>query len=230
MKKLIPIVLALCLLFCSAALADTEITVQGLGTVRTAPDIAVISLGAEEIGEDVAAIQSAVNQRVNAIIGALTGEGGIAEEDIQTSDYNIYRRWYDNYGNPVNDFVANCSLRVVVRDIDQAGAVVDLAFKAGANTLNDISFSVADTSELADNALTLAVEDGIHRAQVIAKAAGVELPAVPTRVSETGDVYYRANTSSAMVEKFAGAADTTQLMAGTVEITANVTVTYVIKE
>ena len=230
MKKLIVALLALCLALSPAALADSEITVQGLGTVRTAPDIAVISLGAEEVGEDVAAIQSAVNQRIDAVIEALTGEGGIAGEDIQTNDYSIYRRWYDNFGNPVNDFVASCALRVVVRDIDQAGAVVDLAFKAGANTLNDISFSIADTSELADKALALAVADGMHRAQIIAGAAGITLPAVPTRVSEGAEVYYSANTSRAMVEKSAGGADDTQLMAGTVEITANVNVTYVIKD
>ena len=228
MKKLLIFALALCLLLCPAALADSEITVQGRGTVRTAPDIALISLGAEESGEDVAAIQSSVNQRVNAIIEALTGEGGIAEEDIQTNDYSIFRRWYDNYGNPVDDFVASCALCVVVRDIDQAGTIVDLAFKAGANTLNDISFSVADSSELADKALSLAVADGMHRAQIIAEAAGIALPAVPTRVSEGGDVYYSVNTSRLMVEKSAGGADSTKLMGGTVEITASVTVTYVI--
>ncbi|MBO4297380.1 MAG: SIMPL domain-containing protein [Clostridia bacterium] len=70
----------------------------------------------------------------------------------------------------------------------------------------------------------------MHRAQIIAEAAGITLPAVPTRVSEGGDVYYSVNTSRAMVEKFAGSADVTQLMAGTVEIVANVTVTYVIKD
>ncbi|MBO4885817.1 MAG: SIMPL domain-containing protein [Clostridia bacterium] len=230
MKKLIVLALAFCLLLCPAALADSEITVQGMGTVCTAPDIAVITVGAEEVGEDVAAIQSAVNQRINAVIEAWTNEGGIPRENIQTNDYSIYRRWYDNYGNPVNDFVASCSLRVTIDNIDLAGVFVDQAFKAGANTLNDITFSIADSSELADKALALAVADGMHRAQIIAEAAGITLPAVPTRVSEGGDVYYSVNTSRAMVEKFAGSADVTQLMAGTVEIVANVTVTYVIKD
>ena len=224
MKKLLILVLALCVVLCPAALADSEITVQGTGVIRTAPDIAVISVGAEESGEDVAAIQAQLNTRINGLIAALTGEAcGIAEEDIQTNNYSIYRRYYDDYGNPTKDYVASCSLNVVVRDIEKAGGIIDAAFAAGANTLGNVSFSVAD-----DGTLELAVADGMHRAQIIAGAAGIELPAVPSRVSEAAEVFYRSSNTMAksMAEDSAG----TRIMSGSVEITANVTVTYIIKD
>ena len=229
MKKLLILVLALCVVLCPAALADSEITVQGTGVIRTAPDIAVISVGAEESGEDVAAIQAQLNTRINGLIAALTGEAcGIAEEDIQTNNYSIYRRYYDDYGNPTKDYVASCSLNVVVRDIEKAGGIIDAAFAAGANTLGNVSFSVADDGTLSDKALELAVADGMHRAQIIAGAAGIELPAVPSRVSEAAEVFYRSSNTMArsMAEDYAG----TRIMSGSVEITANVTVTYIIKD
>ncbi len=229
MKKLLILVLALCVVLCPAALADSEITVQGTGVIRTAPDIAVISVGAEESGEDVAAIQAQLNTRINGLIAALTGEAcGIAEEDIQTNNYSIYRRYYDDYGNPTKDYVASCSLNVVVRDIEKAGGIIDAAFAAGANTLGNVSFSVADDGTLSDKALELAVADGMHRAQIIAGAAGIELPAVPSRVSEAAEVFYRSSNTVAksMAEDSAG----TRIMSGSVEITANVTVTYIIKD
>ena len=229
MKKLLILVLALCVVLCPAALADSEITVQGTGVIRTAPDIAVISVGAEESGEDVAAIQAQLNTRINGLIAALTGEAcGIAEEDIQTNNYSIYRRYYDDYGNPTKDYVASCSLNVVVRDIEKAGGIIDAAFAAGANTLGNVSFSVADDGTLSDKALELAVADGMHRAQIIAGAAGIELPAVPSRVSEAAEVFYRSSNTMAksMAEDSAG----TRIMSGSVEITANVTVTYIIKD
>ena len=229
MKKLLILVLALCVVLCPAALADSEITVQGTGVIRTAPDIAVISVGAEESGEDVAAIQAQLNTRINGLIAALTGEAcGIAEEDIQTNNYSIYRRYYDDYGNPTKDYVASCSLNVVVRDIEKAGGIIDAAFAAGANTLGNVSFSVADDGTLSDKALELAVADGMHRAQIIAGAAGIELPAVPSRVSEAAEVFYRSSNTMAksMAEDSAG----TRIMSGSVEITANVTVTYFIKD
>ena len=224
MKKLFAAMLALCLMLYPAALADPEITVQGIGTVRTAPDIAVISLGAEESGEDVAAIQTAVNEKINAIIEALV-ESGVAEEDIQTANFNIYRRYYDDYGNPTKDYVASCSLNITVREIEKAGNVIDIAFTAGANTLGNVMFSIEDDGALADKALELAVADGMHRAQVIASAAGIQLPAVPTRVTEGADVYYRP-TNAVFKSEAASDGAATRIMSGMVEISATVTVSY----
>lgn len=227
MKKLFAVMLALCLLLAPAALADPEITVQGVGTIRTSPDIAIISLGAEESGEDVAAIQAALNVRINAVIDALTGEDGIDENDIQTSNYSIYRRYYDDYGEPSRDYVAACTLNVTVRDVERAGSVIDTAFAAGANRLDNVSFSVEDDGALSDKALAMAVADGMHRAQVIADAAGITLPPVPDRITESADVYYYSNASRAVpAADEAGGNTSTRLMGAMVRITATVTVTY----
>ena len=233
MKKRIFALLILCLFLFPAALADSEITVQGTGTIRTSPDIAVITLGAEASGEDVAVIQAEVNEKINAVIEALTGEGGIAEEDIQTSDYSIYRRYYDDYGNPVQGYVASCALNVTVREVENAGSAIDLAFAAGANVLNDVSFRVEDDGSLADRALELAVADGMHRAQVIADAAGLGLPAAPSSISQAWDVSYYTNNARGMdsgklTESAADAS--TRTMAGMVVISATVSMTYEIDD
>ncbi len=230
MKKLIVFALALCLLLCPAALADSEITVQGTGTVRTAPDIAVISLGAEECGEDVSSIQAALNTRINAIIAVLTGEIGIAEEDVQTGSYSIYRRYYDDYGNPTRDYVASCSLNVTVRKVEDTGGVIDASFAAGANRLDNVSFGVEDDGSLADKALELAVADGIHRAQVIAGAAGLTLPAAPKRITESGEINYFSNVSRSTAFDEAGKGAGTTIMGAMVKVSATVTVTYEIDD
>lgn len=231
MKKLLILILTLCVVLCPAALADTEITVQGTGTIRTTPDVVYISLGAEESGEDVAAIQAQLNTRINAIIDVLTGEEcAVADKDIRTGNYSIYRRYYDDYGNPTKDYVASCMLNVTVRDIEKAGKVIDAAFAAGANTLGNVAFSVDDDGTLSDQALELAVQDGMHRAQVIAGAAGIQLPAVPTRVSEGTQVSYFSANNAPLAREAATDGVATKLMAGSVEISATVTVTYVIDD
>lgn len=227
-KKLLILVLALCVILCPTAFASSEITVQGTGTVRTAPDIAVISLGAEEIGEDVATIQAALNIRINAIIASLTGELGLEEADIQTGNYSIYRRYYDDYGNPAKDYVASCTLNVTVRQVEDAGMIIDAAFAAGANRLDNVAFSVEDDGSLSDKALELAVADAIHRAQVIAGASGLTLPAVPSRITESGDVNYFTNVSRASAFDESAKTTGTTIMSAMVKITATVTVTYVI--
>ena len=120
-------------------------------------------------------------------------------------------------------------LNVTVRDIEKAGSVIDAAFAAGANTLGNVFFSVDDDGTLSDRALELAVEDGMHRAQVIAGAAGIQLPACPTRVSEGVEVSYRPANAVARSEATSDGA-ATKLMSGSVEISATVTVTYVIDD
>ena len=55
MKKLVSLILCLSLLLTGAALADTTISVQGQGAIRTNPDIAVITLG-DFTGEGPAAL------------------------------------------------------------------------------------------------------------------------------------------------------------------------------
>ena len=220
----------LLLALCAGSALAQEITVQGSGTVSVTPDIAVIVLGAQKTGEDIASIQSEANSVITAVREALTGEGGIAPEDISTNGYAIYRdysRYYEN-DDPIY-YTAFPTLRIVVRDIARAGAVIDLAFANGANALEDITFDREDRTESDDRALSLAVQDGIHRAQVIAGAAGLTLPAAPTVITEGTIANYQPvwrSSYDAASEKAAGAP--TEIMAGSLKISATVTVTYVI--
>ena len=230
MKRLTVLILAICLLVTPAALADRTISVQGTGVIRTTPDVAVISLGAEAYGEDVSSIQKSVNESINNIIDTLTNEFDIPQESIQTGNYSIYRRYYDDYGNPSREYVATCMLNVTVTDIDKAGAVIDAAFTAGANTMGSVTFSVRDQSTLADTALSLAVENAIHRARVIAAAAGLTLDDIPTVITEGIDNGYVTNTYRSSMTEDAAAGASSKIMGGTVEISATVTVTYIIKE
>jgi hypothetical protein len=230
MKKLVSLILCLSLLLTGAALADTTISVQGQGAIRTNPDIAVITLGAETYGEDVAAIQASVNQTINNIIDTLTEEKGIEGKNIQTRDYSIYRRYYDDYGNVSREYVASCMLAITVTEVDKAGEIIDAAFAAGANTMGNVTFSVKNQEALSDEALKLAVQNAMRRAQVMAEAAGVTLPKLPSKITEGYDMSYTSSVSNRSMTEDAAMGASAKIMSGTVEITANVTVTYEIDD
>ncbi|NLG25226.1 MAG: SIMPL domain-containing protein, partial [Clostridiales bacterium] len=70
--------------------AAGKITVYGSATVSVAPDVVRVSLGVQEHADEVGLAQSQVNDKINAIVAALK-EAGIADSDITTSDYMIYR-------------------------------------------------------------------------------------------------------------------------------------------
>jgi len=177
MKKTISLLLAILIisLIPTFAFADSEIKVTGTGEVLVPADTAVVSLGVSAADKDVRTAQGMANEAIAAIRAALI-EGGIAEEDINTDYINIYAMYdYSAGSEQITGYNANSTLAIRVKNIDRVGEVIDLAFGAGANTLNGINFSATDTTAAKEKAMRLAVLDAQAKAEVLADAAGLQL-------------------------------------------------------
>ena len=177
MKKIASLLLAILIisLVPTFAFADSEIRVTGTGEVLVPADTAVVSLGVSAADKDVRTAQGMANEAIAAIRAALI-EGGIAEEDINTDYINIYAMYdYGSGSEQITGYNANSTLAIRVKDIDRVGEVIDLAFGAGANTLNGINFSATDTTAAKEKAMRLAVADAQAKADVLADAAGLQI-------------------------------------------------------
>lgn len=231
MKKISAFVLALVMMLSACALADQTISVTGQATVQLEPDMVMISLGVTATHEEVLLAQEQVNMAMNQVIEALTTDMAIPEEDVATSEYRIDEYWEYNSMSGRSEMIgynATAMLSIYVRDIAQAGAVIDAAMKAGANQLRSVEFMSSDDSAARDQALTLAVQDGMHKAQVIAKAAGLNLPAVPDKITEES-AYSYSGVNRTYAYEDSGTMDTaaaTTLQAGLLSITATVGIEY----
>ena len=177
MKKIASLLLAILIISLTPtfASADSEIRVTGTGEVLIPADTAVVSLGVSAADKDVRTAQGMANEAIAAIRSALI-EGGIAEEDINTDYINIYAMYdYSAGSEQITGYNANSTLAIRVKNIDRVGEVIDLAFGAGANTLNGINFSATDTTAAKEKAMRLAVLDAQAKAEVLADAAGLQL-------------------------------------------------------
>ena len=173
MRKYFALFLALVLcLGVSAAFADQTITVTGSGEALVPADTAVVSLGVTVRDKDALKAQSDVNAAIAKIREALTG-AGFSAEDINTGYISLYAV-YDYSGDveSITGYNATSTLSIRVTDMARTGEVIDLAFGAGANTLNGVTFSVSDESEARAEALKAAVADAKAKAAVLAEAAG----------------------------------------------------------
>lgn len=234
MKKLMCLILTAVLLLSmsGAALADDTITVNGTATVQLEPDMVMIILGVEAVDPEVLDAQKTVNEAMAKVIEALTGEElAIAEEDIATSEYRIDERYEYNYEvgkSEMIGYAATAMLSICVRELDKAGAVIDAAMMAGANRLSGVEFMSSNQTEARDQALTIAVQDGIRKAKVIAAAAGIELPAIPSEIIEQSSYSYAASNSIVMYDMAAATAEcsATTLQAGMLSLNATVQITY----
>ena len=192
MKKMFAMLLCLAILALGtgAALAEgTKLTVSGSGTVLVESDLAVVTVGVREASTDVLVAQSTVNEKIAAIKQSLL-DAGAKESEINTDSINIYANYdYSDNTEVIVGYTANNTLSVRTTDIDNVGALIDAAFAAGANTLDNVQFTVQDDSEAREQALTKAVEDARRKAEVLAAAAGLQIASIES-IAESGVYTY----------------------------------------
>ena len=242
-KKLFVFVVSLLLVFvaaCTTALAaplpqdlDQEqkpsrtITVNGVGRITIAPDIARISIGVETMGESAADATRENSALAEKVIEALVGFE-VAEADIRTSNFSVYARQdRDRDGNLLGvTYVVQNTIVVTVRDLDKLGEVLDAVVQSGANNISGIQFDLADRTQASSAALDAAVQDAKRQAEILSAAAEVELGQVLTINSFSNVPVFPIQRSA--VEFAAGAIDV-PVSPGELEISADVTVIYEIQ-
>ena len=192
MKKMFAMLLCLAILALGtgAALADgTKLSVTGSGTVLVESDLAIVTVGVQETSKDVLEAQSTVNEKIAAIKQALL-DAGVEESEINTDSINIYANYdYSDNTEVIVGYTARNSLSVRTTDMDNVGSLIDAAFAAGANTLDNVQFTVQDDTQAREQALTMAVEDARRKADVLASAAGLQVASIES-ISEGGVSVY----------------------------------------
>ena len=151
--------------------------ITGTGRVTIVPDMATINIGVRTEADAVADALEGNTSQANAIAEVLQ-EMGVAEEDIQTSNFNVYpSERYDPMTGQVEGsfFVVENTINVTVRDLPQLGEALSAVVEAGANNIYGINFSVEDREAAVSEARQLAIEDAQAKAQAIADESGVEL-------------------------------------------------------
>lgn len=233
MKRILSMMVAVCMMIMgTVALAEsTRLTVRGTGVVSVAADQAQVVLGVREANADVLAAQSTVNEKINAICAALL-EAGVEQKNIGTESLYIYANYdYSQEIEQVVGYTATNTISITVTDISKVGEYIDIAFGAGANTLENVSFTAREAGDAQKEALQLAVQSAVEKAGIIAEAAGLEISEV-TSIEEGTDYYYGgdmgAKYSNARTEAAADGAPT-MVQASSVQVTASVLMEFELK-
>lgn len=168
---------------------DHTITLQGVGEVAGAPDMATLTSGVISQADTARDALTQNNAAVNKLMN-LMRDMGIEDRDLQTTNFSIqplYERNNENNNTrrdpKVIGYQVSNSITVRVRDLDQVGAVLDQAVTVGANSIDGITFSVSEPDEMYNDARRAAVEDAMQKAELYADAAGVTLGDI-TRITE----------------------------------------------
>ncbi|RLL43700.1 DUF541 domain-containing protein [Oceanobacillus piezotolerans] len=163
---------------------NRTIKVIGNGIVQVKPDIATIRLGVltedkslSQAQEENAATMTRVAQSLQAL--------GLPSENIQTTTFTV---------TPVYDFVEGRQvlrgyevfnqITVIADHIEETGNVIDTAVRNGANRVSDIRFTVKEENIYYQQALTIALDNALEKAQTIAKHMNLPLDESPIKINE----------------------------------------------
>jgi len=211
-----------------AADDDTSrLIVQGEGKVTAVPDMATVVLGVETRSPSAIDAAGENARLMNETIASLL-KAGIASSEIQTSRYSLSTAPQeepvgsgdnqDKSKGEAPQFIASNIVTANLNNTTDVGRVLDAAVSAGSNSIREVSFDLKDPTPARDRALTLAIEDARRKAEIAAKAAGVNLG----RLLEISEGYGYVGLAS----KSASFDMATPISPGNMEITASVTLTY----
>jgi len=243
MKVKVAVIAAALMLLCAAIVGpvtgaventdDKIIHVSGVGKVTTTPDRAIISLAVETENADVKVAQQENAVKMDKSINALKALG--PDIELKTTGYKIYPKSINPESKLPWDqqkkvYQVTNTLLVTVKNVDLAGSVIDTAIKNGANRLNYISFTLSDEKEheLRSQALTAAVKQARFDADAVAGALSVEIIGVKD-VNVGGSYTPLRYADNVFMEKAAvGGAVPTPIEPDTVDVTATVSIDYLI--
>lgn len=180
LKYTTPAIAALALASAPAS-AEVEITAQGpvvalsvTENVAVDPDIANLSAGVTTVEPTAVQAMQANARSMTRVIEQIEALG-IDRDDIQTNGINLSAQYrYNNNGNPPTfiGYQASNRVTIVVRDIDEAGPVLDALVASGANDISGVSWGIDDPSSAIDQARAAAFENGRQQAMEYAQMAG----------------------------------------------------------
>jgi uncharacterized protein len=158
--------------------------VSGEGSVSARPDRATVILGTTTEDPDLAKAQAENAEAISKITESVL-ELGIPRENIQTFDYRAEPQYRYEEGQQIFiGYKVTHLLKMTIDQVDQVGRVVDTAVKNGANTVTNIDFSISDPILYYNQALSIAVQNTLLKAQTIAGSLGVILIKTPRQVVE----------------------------------------------
>jgi uncharacterized protein len=205
--------------------AVSTIRVTGNASIPAKPDRAEIDLGVVTQSAEASAAAGENAEHVQAVLGALHKTLG-ERADIKTAGYGLSPNFRTQpSGEPtLSGYTAINTVRVTLDDLAKTGAVIDAATRAGANRIQDIRFTLRDPETVRVQALRQAATQARAEAEVLASALGVKILRVLS-VEEAGTPFRPIHPMPLATARVAAAAASTPVEAGTLDVSASVTLT-----
>lgn len=232
---------------------QATISVSGNGEVYKVPDLAVMNFSVASEAKTVAEAMEDNVKKMNAI-GDVMKSMGVAEKDMQTTNFSINPRYdyvktatplaptaeiaVDEYYYPsgkrtLSGYDVNQTLTVKVRqeNMGKIGQIIQEAAASGANQVGNLQFTLDDPDAAQAEARELAIADAKEKAEILARQMGVKLVRIVSYSDGGYSPLYRINYDAKEAYGMGGAAPMAapEIQAGESKISVNVNIAYEIE-
>lgn len=185
------------------------ITVKGVGTASTPPDLTVISLHIIEKALEYVNAVNGANERIEKLQKAIAAVG-FAREDLKTLSFNA-RTNYENYRDEDGayrqrfaGYACEYNLKLSM-DLDnkRLSETLSAIANSGANAEQSIAFTVKNPEKVSTQLLKAATKNAREKAEVLCAASGVTLGELVNIDYNWGDIMI--HSASVYSEQFRGA-------------------------
>jgi uncharacterized protein len=217
--------------YADAASECPKLKLSAQATICKPSDELQLTIGVVNYG-DTAEITLAENSsRMQSVIASLEA-AGLTDDEYETGQFSIQPTYTPypkeppiNWKPSINGYEVNNSIIIHTEKLDMAGKFIDVANKAGANSISDIRFGLHNPRDYWSEALGAAAANAISDAQAIASAARVNLVRILSITLDNTNVV-SPQVNAAYLAKAMISDSAPPIEPGEVSITANVTLVY----
>ncbi|PYS77167.1 MAG: hypothetical protein DMF66_10760 [Acidobacteria bacterium] len=204
----------------------TRVVVTGDATVQAQPDTVILSVAVVTQNASASEAQAENASKTDSVVRAVKSAAGAGAE-VKTSGYSVQPQYVYKEGAPptITSYVVRNSVSVTTGEMDRAGAIIDAASRAGANSIDGLSFTLRRDEQVRGQALAAATRVALGKARVVADTLGGRVVRV-VEVQEGGGFVrpVLGNLGGVAVNRAAMTAQTpTPVESGALDIRAEVT-------
>jgi uncharacterized protein YggE len=200
---------------------NTTLVINGQEEVFALPDIAVVTLGVQTIGNQMSSIENENSRTSTVMLKALQQLGDL---DIKNKEYSINKVYdYDNGIRLDKGYIIRNIYELTIHDLSLVGTAIDTAVNSGANIVDLVSFQLSNPDQIYKQALNQAVIDAFTKAKSIYTLLGHNEDPISVRIIENSTAPI---TTPINVNPKSGT-NITPVESGKTQISASVTVEFI---
>jgi uncharacterized protein YggE len=163
-----------------------RVVVTGESTVQAQPDTAVLTLAVVTQNASASEAQGENASKTEAVVRAVRAAAGAGAE-VRTSGYSLQPQYAYKEGAPptITSYIVRNGVTLTTGELSRVGAVIDAASRAGANSVDGLSFTLRDDAQARQRALSEATREALSKARAVATTLGGSVVRV-VEVQEAG--------------------------------------------